>query len=103
MDKIAWLWTTFISLTWWQMTLWVAYTLYFIVRSYAYWDKTEDGLWKGYRSVMFGCDKHIRVYHIVRFIFDIPPATFGLFFPILRKVLAFKIYEFKDNKKTESR
>lgn len=96
---IGWLWTVFTDLTWWQMTLWIAYTIYFVVRSCMFWGETEDTtLWNGYKRAMFGHDKYFRVYHVVKVVFDIPPAILGLFFPILRALLSFKLYEFKIKK-----
>ncbi len=94
------IWTRFIDLTWWQMILWICYLFYFGVRARDFWIETrEGGLIKGYRHVMFGCDKYFRVYHIFRIVFDIPPAIIGLFFPILRKVFSYKIYTFKNDPK----
>jgi hypothetical protein len=103
MNFITAFWITFINLTWWQFTLVIAYTLYFCVRAYAFWEEQSDNksFWKGYRRVIFGFDKAFRVYHIVRILFDIPPAIIGLTFPLLRKVLAFKIYEFKDERENK--
>jgi hypothetical protein len=98
MGNISWIFTKFISLTWWQMILWGSYFIYFIVRTWAFWDETRESLWKGYKRVIFSYEKYFRVYHIIRIIFDIPPALLGLLFPILRKLLAFKIYEFKSEK-----
>lgn len=98
MAHLTWLWTTVRAFAWWQTTLWIVYTIYFGLRSWHFWEETETGLWKGYRNVIFGYEKEIRVYHIFRILFDIPPAIVGLFFPILRSILRFKIYEFKDEK-----
>lgn len=98
MDFVTVLWTKFTDLTWWQMILWLAYAIYFICRAYAYWVETsgDKKFWKGYKHVMFGrYEKYFRVYHIIVIIFDVPPAIVGLFFPVLRQVLTFKIYEFK--------
>lgn len=97
MEELTWLWISFKSLTWWQMILWIVYTLYFIGRSYHFWDETKHKFWKGYKNVIFGYDEYFRVYHIVRIIFDIPPAIVGLLFPALRKLLAFKIYKLNKN------
>jgi len=101
MKSLTWFWTGFISLTWWQMILWFAYAIYFVVTAYAFWDYTSDsyGLRKGYRRMIFGRDKYFRLYHIAKIVFTIPPATLGLTFPFLRKVLAYRIYQFKDEKK----
>lgn len=99
MDKLHWFLVSWQNLTWWQMILWVAYLLYFLIRTYGYWNETQGGLRKGYRSMIFGNSKEIRLYHILLIIFDLPPAIIGLMFPTLRKILAFKIYEFKDVKK----
>lgn len=94
------IWEKFISLTWWQMSLWVAYTLYFIARSWRIWEETNwYGIKKGYKNVFIGEDKHFRLYHVVRTILDIPPMIVGLFFPAIKKVLSVKLYTFKEEEK----
>lgn len=97
------LWFAFIALPWWAMTLWVAYTLYFIIRACEIWQATnESGMIKGYKYVFFGYKpKHVRLYHLVRIVFDIPPAIIGLFFPFVKATLRMKIYTFEDGKKAE--
>ncbi|EKS8371769.1 MULTISPECIES: hypothetical protein [Bacillus cereus group] len=86
----------FLSLTWWQMILWVAYTIYFLIRSHTIWEATiDDGIAKGYKEVFIGRDKYLRLHHIVRIFLDIPPMAVGLFFPIIKKVLSLRLYEFK--------
>lgn len=76
----------FLSLTWWQMILWVAYTIYFLVRSHTIWEATtDDGITKGYKEVFIGRDKYLRLHHIVRMLLDIPPMSVGLFFPVIKK------------------
>lgn len=99
MVKFQWLYATLADLTWWQRLLWVVYLIYFITRSYKYWIETEHGLRKGYRRMIFGYNKEIRLYHILLIIFDIPPAIIGLTFPILKRILSFKIYTFKEKDK----
>ncbi|MEK5060885.1 MULTISPECIES: hypothetical protein [unclassified Paenibacillus] len=90
------LYTSFVSLTWWQMILWAAYALYFIVRACHIWSETRDeGMVKGYLNVFLGRERVIRLYHVVRVILDIPPSIVGLFFPMLRATLRLKIYEMK--------
>lgn len=102
MNNLHWLYQSWVGLTWWQMLLWGAYFIYFLVRSWAFWDETRDnGLWRGYKRLIFSYDKYFRVYHIVKIIFDIPSAIVGLFFPILRRILTFKIYEFKELKESK--
>jgi hypothetical protein len=104
MDSITWLWATITELAWWQLILMAGYTLYFILRAWAYWDATEDGLWKGFRKVLFKYDTHFRVYHIVRILFDIPPMAVGLLFPVLRNVLKWEICSLdKGQSKVEGR
>lgn len=100
MSFISLSWTAFINLPWWAFILTIAYALYFVFRACAFWQeqKDNDSFWMGYRRVIFGYDKVFRLYHIVRILFDIPPALIGLTFPLLRKVLTMKIYEFKDEK-----
>lgn len=97
---LNWLWTSFVALPWWAMILWCAYTIYFIIRAWNIWDETTDyGVAKGYKNVIFGYEKHIRLYHVVRIVFDIPPAIIGLLFPLLRKMFSLKLYTFKEEKK----
>lgn len=101
MQTINWLWTSYFSLNWWQMLLWGIYFLYFVGRSWHIWNETDDeGILKGYKNVIVGRDEYFRLYHLVRTIIDIPPLVFGLFFPVLRKMLSFKIFKFdiKDKK-----
>lgn len=99
------LWTQFTSLTWWQMILWVAYLLYFLIRSHSIWVLTSEyGIRKGYKYVFFGENpKYFRLYHLVRMLFDIPPSIIGLTFPFFKAVLKFKIYEFKPEKKEDEK
>jgi hypothetical protein len=99
MDKLQWLLVSWRNLTWWQMILWVVYLFYFCIRTHGYWSETKHGLRKGYRHMIFGYSKEVRLYHILLIIFDLPQAIIGLTFPALRKLLSFKIYEFKDNNK----
>ncbi|MDH6674278.1 hypothetical protein M2277_004970 [Paenibacillus sp. LBL] len=98
-----WLWTQFTELPWWGMTLWGLYTIYFILRAWYVWSETsENGLLKGYKIVFIGeYEKTLRLYHLLRMIFDIPPAILGLVFPICRTIFTLKIYEF--NKEGESK
>jgi hypothetical protein len=98
------LWVAFVALPWWAMTLWLAYTLYFIIRACMIWKATtEDGVIKGYKYVFFGYKpKHIRLYHLLRMLFDIPPAIIGLFFPLIKAICRMKIYTFEEGKKAES-
>jgi hypothetical protein len=99
MENFNWLWIAFTDLTWWQMVLWAIYVIYFVVRSWQVWDETtSNGIIKGYRSVYFGYKREIRIYHLIRMILDIPCLVVGLFFPLLRKIFAFKIYTFKETK-----
>jgi hypothetical protein len=95
------LWVSFTSLTWWQMLLWIVYALYFIYRTYSVFDQVNDyGLRKGYRYVFLGYyNKDLRLYHIARMLFDIPPMILGLTFPFFKRVLRFKLYTFKEEKK----
>jgi len=93
---INWLFTKFIELPWWAMILWVCYLLYFISRAYSIWyETTQNGLKEGYKREFFGYEKDVRLYHIVRIIFDVPPALLGLTFPIIKSVLRLKLYTFK--------
>lgn len=104
MQNIIWLYTKFTDLYWWQMILWIVYAIYFFVKAKWFWDSTSQyGLLKGYREVIFGSDRIFKVYHIVLILFDIPPALIGLTFPFLRRVLCFKVYEFKPDKPVEYR
>lgn len=90
------LWNKFIALTGWQMVLWVVYLIYFVARTYAYWEAASDkGVWKGYRYVLIGKDTHLRLFHIIWGIIDVPMAAIGLFLPIITHTLTFKIYQFK--------
>ena len=90
----------FTALTWWQMVLWVAYAIYFTCRAWHVWTEMNDyGIKKGYKYVIVGHSKDYRLYHLVRTILDIPPMLLGLVFPLLKKVLSFKLYTFKDEKK----
>jgi hypothetical protein len=94
-----WLYTKFIDLAWWQMLLWVGYTIYFLIKSHDFWVETDRyGLWKGYKNVIFDNERIFKVYHIILILFTIPPAVIGLLFPLLKAILRFKIYEFKPDK-----
>jgi hypothetical protein len=96
MDNIRWLYTKFTDLTWWQMILWGLYTIYFLSTAQKFWEETDRyGLVKGYMNVIFGYAKVFRLYHIVLIIFNIPPAIIGLLFPLIKIILRFKLYEFK--------
>jgi hypothetical protein len=101
--KEWWFYATVMSLPWWATILWVVYLIYFIYRACKIWEWTNDyGIVKGYRYVFLGYKgKVLRLYHLLIMIFDIPPAILGLFFPVIKKVFSFKIYEFKDNKKED--
>ncbi|MFS0905764.1 hypothetical protein AB3N02_22210 [Priestia aryabhattai] len=96
--------TAFLALTWWQMGLWVVYMIYFLIRAYHIWDETSTyGIKKGYKHIIVGHnDKHYRLYHLVRTLFDLPPMAIGLLFPVLSKVLSLKIYTFKEEKKDKT-
>jgi hypothetical protein len=96
MGIIHGIYTKFMDLYWWQMLLCGAYFLYFVTRTCQFWDATDDaGLWKGYKKLIFRYEKAFKIYHIVRIIFDMPPAVIGIFFPFLKKVLGHEIYKFK--------
>ncbi|MEK5036265.1 hypothetical protein MKY96_32970 [Paenibacillus sp. FSL R7-0302] len=97
------LWTALIALPWWVMTLWGAYTIYFICRAWYIWQQTtDDGLKEGYKYVFLGHKpKYLRLHHILRMIIDIPPALLGLLFPLIRAIFRMKIYEFKQPEKVE--
>jgi hypothetical protein len=103
MEKIKWLFATIGQIPWWLLLIYLAYAIYFISRAREFWDATtNDGLRKGYKYAIFGSyPKDIRLYHIFRIVFDIPPAIIGLFFPAIRKILSLKIYTFKEEEKTE--
>jgi hypothetical protein len=92
---------SFTSLTWWQMILWVVYAIYFIYRTYRVFDDVNQyGLRKGYQYSFIGYYKRdLKLYHVARMLFDIPPMILGLFFPIFKRVLNFRIYTFKEEKK----
>jgi hypothetical protein len=93
---MSFLLASFVGLLWWQMVLWFAYAIYFICRSWQIWRETNDfGIKEGYKEVFIGTDRHFRLYHLVRTIFDIPPMILGLLFPLLRKILRMKLYTFK--------
>jgi hypothetical protein len=95
-EYLTWVWKSFIDLTWWQMTLWVLYTIYFLFRSFHIWDAVSDyGIRKGYKQVFIGCSRYLRLYHVLRMIFDIPPMIVGLTFPVFKKIFSLKLYEFK--------
>ena len=102
MNVVIGLFIKFKDLYWWQMILCGAYFIYFLIRSHDFWVSTDNsGILKGYKYVIFGYGKVFRVYHIVRILFDIPPAIIGLLFPVLKSILRFKIYEFKPEKPPE--
>lgn len=88
--------TEFKALPVWLAVLAIVYAIYFFVRAYNIWEHTRDrGIRKGYRRVFFGYGNDIRIYHLIRIVFDIPPAIVGLLFPLVRKIFALKIYTFK--------
>lgn len=93
-----WLWTSFTLLPIWAFVLWGAYFIYFVCRAYEIWHETSDeGLWKGYKNVFLGYrQRTLRLHHLIRMVFDIPPAILGLLFPVIRKIFTLKLYEFKD-------
>lgn len=95
----------FIDLTWWQMLLWVAYAFYFLARAYTVWEEvTHYGFKKGYKNILVGqYKKDLRLYHIIRMIFDVPPMILGITFPTFKKIFGFKLYTFKDDKKKEKK
>jgi hypothetical protein len=99
-DIDFWL-TRLVSLTWWQMILWIVYAIYFLLRAYDVWDEvTEYGFKKGYKHILIGqYKKDLRLYHVIRMIFDIPPMIIGITFPTFKKLFSLKLYTFKDEKK----
>lgn len=104
----SWLWAAWTELPIWGMVLWIVYLLYFLGRSYKIWIETSnEGIAKGYKYVFFGRNpKHIRLYHVLRMVFDIPPAIVGLFFPFFKAVAKLKLYTFKqpeDTSKTKNK
>lgn len=99
------IWIAWISLPWWAAILWVLYLIYFIVRACNIWYYTNEyGLIKGYKYVFFGDDpKDIRLYHLMRILFDVPPAIIGLSFPFVKAVFKMKVYTFKKPIKKEGK
>lgn len=97
------LWTAFWDLPWWGSAVVAGYTLYFILRACRIWSETSyHGIRKGYKNVFFGRDaKEIRLYHLIRIVFDIPPAIIGLLFPFIKSIAVMKIHTFKEPKKPE--
>jgi hypothetical protein len=95
-SSFTFLWNSFFALSGWQMVLWLIYTLYFLIRTYAYWDNASDlGVVQGYRRTAFSHDTHIRLWHLIRIVFELPMAAIGLCLPVLSRTLSFKVYEFK--------
>ena len=93
------LWNAYFSLTGWQMILWAMYFLYFVGRIWWYFCSAQEyGVINGYKQVMFGHGKALRLYHLLLIIWDLPMAIIGLFLPILKRTLTFKIYEFRQDK-----
>jgi hypothetical protein len=98
-DNVSLFWIKWTSLTWWQMGLWIVWLIYFLGRTYHYWcEADERGFLKGYRKAAFGTDTHVRLWHILRMLIDIPSAICGLFLPFIRDALTMKICELKDDK-----
>lgn len=90
------IWGTWTALVGWQMALWVILLFYCVMRIYDFWDNAKDlGVVKGYRKSIFGYDTHIRLWHIIRIIIDLPMAAIGLFLPILSRTLTLEIHQFK--------
>jgi hypothetical protein len=101
-DLFNFLWNAFFSLSGWQMVLWVMYLIYFVGRTYYYFDCAQDnGVIGGYKKVMFRNSNSIRLYHLFLIVWDMPMAVIGLFLPFLKKTLTFKVYEFKKDKPEE--
>lgn len=88
---------TIYELTWWQIILCAVYFIYFVYRSYQVWEETNYyGIRKGYKNVFVGERvKYLKLYHLFRMIFDIPPAIIGLLFPLTKVVLNVNLFKYK--------
>lgn len=81
----------FTSLSWWQVSLLVAYTLYTLVR--AFWI-----FGSGLREATIGSSKDIKLYHILWAIIDIPAIILGTLFPLFKKLFGIPVIPLKKNK-----
>lgn len=98
----SFLWISFLALNFFQMALCATYALYFIIRTRWYFSAAYDrGVVDGYKYVMFGRSTHIKLYHILLIIWDLPMAAIGLFLPFIKRTLTFKLYEFKKEEKSK--
>jgi hypothetical protein len=102
-SSFTFLWNSFFALSGWQMLLWIIYTIYFLIRMCYYYSNANDyGVVIGYRLTVFGRDTHIRLWHIIRLVFEIPMAIIGLLLPTIKRTLTLQVYEFKTEKKKEN-
>jgi len=81
----------------WQVGLGVLYVLCFVCRTYHFYDNAmQYGVKQGYRVTMFGNDGYLRLWHLIRIVFDVPMAITGLFLPFIKKTFTLKIMKLKD-------
>lgn len=82
---------------WWAMILWVAYLIYFLVRTYAIgYNVSHHGLVQGYKySFLDIGGNDLYLGHIIWMVIDIPPTVVGSILPFIRGALTLKVHTFK--------
>jgi hypothetical protein len=79
------------QLLWWQWSILVIYTLYTFIR--ALWI-FNDGL----REALIGESNHIKLYHVIWGLIDIPAIILGKLFPVLKMIFNVNLFPLNEKK-----